>query len=243
MTRPFLLSPKHLKEQAHAKMDPEFATATKELELAHRHADEMLAAGTLTKEEHDHFEAHLYSKFIDALPVSEFEELVKNGGMDHLQSLAGYEGDHDAGDIVDTRRAIEAKIKADALDMAWADSRIDDKYYAENSQQVNRDIHHFDEKMDVRLADEDYSSAAGNYFVERHDVPDHDRDLTSYLKGKYSDAPGPATKRNSSYDKPEGFVEHNQIADVPYASTNAFNEAVTTSINELESSDGIISYD
>jgi len=115
MTRPFLLSPKHLKEQAHARMEPEFAAATRELELAHRHADEMLETGRLTKEEHDDFEAHLYSKFIEALPVSEFQELVKNGGMDYLQSLAGYdESRGDAGDVEDTRKAIEAKIKADA---------------------------------------------------------------------------------------------------------------------------------
>lgn len=241
MTRPFLLSPKHLKEQAHSKMEPEFAAATKELELAHRHADAMLEDGTLTKEEHEHFEAHLYGKFIDALPVSEFEELVKNGGMDHLQSLAGYEGDHDAGDIEDTRKIIEAKIKADALDMAWADSRIDDKYYA----QANRDMElRHDEAMDAKLADEDFAGAAGEYFIGRHDVPDHENSLLSYFKGKYGDAPpGPDTKRNSSYDAPEGYVERDQIADVPYLSTNAFRDALTAATNEPEPSDGITSYD
>ncbi len=239
MTRPFLLSPKHLKEQAHARMEPEFAAATRELELAHRHADEMLETGRLTKEEHDDFEAHLYSKFIEALPVSEFQELVKNGGMDYLQSLAGYdESRGDAGDVGDTRKAIEAKIKADALDMAWADSRIDDKYYAENSQQVNRDIHHFDEKMDARLADGDFAGAAGEYFVGRHDVPDHERDLTAYLKDKYGDAPGPDTKRNSSSDKPEGYVERNPIADFNPGLTNAPHKSGESDLN-----DGIISYD
>jgi hypothetical protein len=207
-TRPFLLNPTFLKEQAHKKKEPEFAAATKELELAHRHADEMLADGLLTKEEHDHFEAHLYSKFIDALPVDEFHELLENGGMNYLQGLAGYEGNHDAGDIVDTRKAIEAKITANALDNAWVEGRIDSKWYAE----ANRDrveLHH-DEDRDAKLADENYDGAAMDYFLSRVDVSDHDNELAAYLKGKYGEGdPGPDTERNSSYDAPEGFVEHN----------------------------------
>src|SRR5438309_6141019 len=125
MAHNMLSSPELLKAGAFRKHDPEFAATVREMELAHRHADRMLADGKITQEEADHFEAHLYGKILEALPVDDFQRLVENGGMDHLQALAGYEGDHDAGDIEDTRKAIEQKIKADALDEAWLSGRIE----------------------------------------------------------------------------------------------------------------------
>jgi hypothetical protein len=241
-----LNSPKMLKDASFKRKNPEFAAAVREIELAHQHADEMLATGRLTQEEADHFEAHLYGEFIEALPVDEFEKLMKNGGMDELQALAGYEGDHDAGDIEDTRKAIEAKIKAHALDDAWLKGRISEKYYAEQSRDIEK---YHDEAMDNRLADGDYENAAVDYFMSRNDVPEHGNDLVRYLKGKYGDAPGPDTKRNSGSDKPPGHVEHNIEVFVQDHHTNNPNredKAVDSYIADRygsSSGGGIISHD
>lgn len=211
MTRPFLLDPEFLKAQAHKRYAPEFATEIKEMELAHRHADAMLADGRLTKAEHEDFEAHLYSKFIDALPVGEFQELMKNGGMEDLQALAGHDGTRDVGDVEDARKAIEAKVKGDALDNAWAAGDIDNKYFAEQSQRLDHDLRRFDENRDDQVAAEDYDGAAMKYFVERNDDPGHDRDLAAFLTKKYGNDPG--DKRG--FEEPVGQVEHEIEIQMP----------------------------
>jgi hypothetical protein len=205
MTRPYLLDPKFLKEQVHKKSQPEFAVAVREMELAHRHADEMLADGRLSKAEHEDFEAHLYGRFIQELPVSEFQELLKNGGMDDLQALAGHDGSRDVFDVEDARQAVEAKIKMDALDNAWAEGRINNEYYAKENQRVDHDIRNFNEDLDDAIAGDDFGKGALHYFVERHDDPGHEKSLSDYLADKY----GSETPRNSGSDAPAGYVEHN----------------------------------
>lgn len=235
-----LNSPELLKAGAFRKKDPEFAAAVRELEMAHKYADAMLADGKLTQQEADHFEAHLYGKLIDALPVEQFHELMKNGGMDHLQSLAGYEGDHDAGDIEDTRKEIEAKIKADALDEFWVAGRITNEHYTK----ANRDVElRHDEAMDDTIADEEYDKGAMNYFIERDADPGHDRDLNAYLADKYGDKPGPDTPRNSSSDAPEGYVEHNiEVFAGSPAQRTAARESELAAQRDSENL-GITSYD
>jgi hypothetical protein len=225
MAQNLLTSPELLKAAAFRKKNPEFAAAVRELELAHMYADRMLAAGRLTQEEADHFEAHLYGKFIEALPVDEFQELMKNGGMDHLQSLAGHDGTRDAGDVEDTRKLIEAKIKAEALDEAWLEGRIDSKYYAEQSQKIEK---YQDEELDKRIADEDYDGAAREYFISRNDVPSHERDLVKFFKDKYGE--------NPSASKPPGYVDHETVIDAPYSMTNNPNRSE-------RSDDGYIDHD
>jgi len=145
-----ITSPKMLRTLSNRKRNPEFEEAVREVKLAHMYADKMLAEGRLTQKEADHFEAHLYGKLLEALPVDDFHRMMEDGSLEDLRALAGYEGDHDAGDIEDIRNEIYRKVQADALDEAWIEGRVDSKYYAEGNREIER---YHDEKTDNRLAD------------------------------------------------------------------------------------------
>lgn len=195
-----------LRDLSWRKQKPEFADAVQELDLAFQHAARMVKAGKLTRQEADDFEGYLYGQYMEALPVDEFGEMLKDGRLNQLQALAGHDGTRNVGDVDDARKAVLTKIKADALDEAWLNQKIDSSHYAEESRKLGTS-----EDLDAKMADGDFDSAAAEMFASRNDAaPDHDNDLVTYLKGKYGD--GPKTPEN-----PPGRVIHENIMGQPPA--------------------------
>lgn len=185
-----------LERMAYAKRNPEFATELSELDRAYKHANGMLKSKKLSQREFQDFESHLWSKLLEALPVEEFTEMMKDGRLANLEALARRDDtDRDGYGVEQDRKAAERKIKADALDNAWLDRKIDSKTFAE----MNRVHVGSNERLNNRLADGDHDGVASEMFAARHDGPaDHSNKLTDYLKSKYGDkAPAPKTAEPS----------------------------------------------
>jgi hypothetical protein len=163
-----------LKQLASAKRNPEFGETVREITDARHYAEKMRKAGKLTKAEFEDFEASQYNRYIEALPPDEFHEMMKDGRLGQLQAMAGHDGTRDGYGVEKARRAVNNKIKADALDEAWLSQKIDAKRYANEM----RDISAKDHDLDNRLADEDYDGVAAERFASRHDAPkDHTSDF------------------------------------------------------------------
>ena len=198
-----MFNSKLLSQQSFNKQNPEFAEAVHELDLGHAYASQMFKAGKLTREELADFEAIQYSKFIDALPIDLFHEMMHDGRLDQLQALAGHDGTRNGVDVDEARQSIENKIKLDALDDAWLNQKIDSVRYADECHKIEPT-----EELGNRLADGDHDGVASEFFASRHDsAKNHGNDLLTYLKDKYSDAPNP--------DAPPGRVEREHIVDMP----------------------------
>jgi hypothetical protein len=169
-----------LKNLAHARRNPEFAEAMQELTHAANYGQKMRSAGKLSKVEHEEFERLLLTKYIEALPVDDFQEMMKDGRLEQLQALAGHEDDRDSGDVQDSRNAIYRKVQADALDEAWLDQRITAEHYAREARDLSPS-----EEIDLKISNGDHASAAAEMFAARHDVSTHDADLSAYLDKTY----------------------------------------------------------
>ena len=191
-----------LRQLASSKRNPEFASEVRELLIASQHAGQMLKSGKLSKDEFEDFEAHLYAKYIDALPIDDFQEMMEDGRLDQLRAIAGHDDQRNGLDADEERAAVSKKVTLDALDDAWLNQKIDSQRYAEECRILGTS-----EDLDNRLADGDYDGVASEFFAERHDVSDHGNDLLNYLKDKYGDAPSP--------DAPPGRVERERLVDMP----------------------------
>ncbi|APG11406.1 hypothetical protein BKD09_24025 [Bradyrhizobium japonicum] len=172
-----------LRRTAFAKRHPEWDDDLRGANFAIAHAHSMLSAGKLTHKEYKDYEAHLWHEMLDKMPMEVFSEMQADGSLEDLEALArGYDGDRDSGDVLDSRKAVERKVKADALEQKWLDGTIDSQKYAELSREhVGRG-----ERLDDMIADGDHERAAVEAFASRYDVePDHDNQLARYLNEKF----------------------------------------------------------
>lgn len=199
-----------LAQLAHAKRNPEMAEEIAGFNHARDRAAKMLKAGKLTQREFSDFESHLYGKLLDALPADEFEAMMKDGRLADLETLArSHDGTRDSYGVEEDRKAVERKVKADALDEAWLEQRIDNKKFAELSGrhvETNEDLNN-------RMADGDYDAVAAEMFASRHDAPaNHEGVLKGWLGKEYQ-----APKSQAPRSHPTGVVEHERTAQMPYS--------------------------
>ena len=188
-----------LKQTASMKRNPESAAQLIQLQNAARHASFMHANGKLSDAEFADFEAHLFSGYIDALPVEDFSEMMADGRLHDLQAMAGHDGTRDVYDAEDARAVIAKKVSADFLDSLWLEQKIDSKEYANLSREIGTS-----EKLDDRMADGDFDGAASEMFASRNDTGSKvETDLNAYLAKTYG---GEKTDTN-----PLGYVEHDIV--------------------------------
>ncbi|MDN4982252.1 hypothetical protein QY049_03300 [Bradyrhizobium sp. WYCCWR 13022] len=175
-----------LKRTAHAKRNPEWDDDLRGANLAIAHAGQMVSAGKLTHKEYKEFEAHLWHEMLDKMPVDVFSEMQADGSLQDLEALArGYDDDRDSHDVLEGRKAIERKVKADALELKWLQGAIDNKTYA----QLSRDHVGKNEHLDEMIADGDHEGAAWKVFESHYDEPrDHDSELARFINDKYGDS-------------------------------------------------------
>lgn len=188
-----------LKRSAFAKRHPEWEDDLKGANIAIAHAGRMVEAGKLTHKEFKEYEAHLWQQMLEAMPVEVFSEMMTDGSIKDLEALASYDDDRDSHDVTEGRKAIERKVKADALELKWLDGTIDSKTYA----QLSRDHVGKSERLDDMIADGDHEGAAveafGEAFEDRYgNAPDQDNELVRYLNEKY----GGGTKPDGSKVEP-----------------------------------------
>ncbi|MBR1328827.1 hypothetical protein [Bradyrhizobium ottawaense] len=189
-----------LKRTAFAKRHPEWEDDLKGANIAIAHAQGMVSAGKLTRKEFKEYESHLWAEMLEKMPIEVFSEMQADGSLEDLEALARGNDDRDAGadwksvtdkdgftdldklDPVEVRKAIDRKVKADALEMKWLDGTIDDKKYAQLSREhVGRS-----ERLDDMIADGKHDKAAHHVFEQQFDdEPDHDNDLARYLNEKF----------------------------------------------------------
>ncbi|PSO29821.1 hypothetical protein [Bradyrhizobium sp. MOS002] len=184
------MTSRHLLAQtAFAKRNPEWNDDLRGANFAIAHARGMVSAGKLTHKEYKDYEAHLWHEMLDKMPMDVFSEMQADGSLNDLEALArGYEDDRDSSDVIDSRKAVERKVKADALEQKWQDGTIDSKTYA----QLSRDHVGRSERLDDMIADEDHEGAAVEAFGSRYDTrPDHDNKLVRYLNEKYGNTKNP----------------------------------------------------
>ncbi|MBR0764221.1 hypothetical protein [Bradyrhizobium japonicum] len=172
-----------LKRTAFAKRNPEWNDELRGANIAIAHAHSMLSAGKLTQKEYKDYEAHLWHEMLEKVPMDVFSEMQADGSLEDLEALArGYDDDRDSHSVMESRKAAERKVKADALELKWLDGTIDDKTYA----QLSRDHVGASERLDHKIADGDHYGAAGVAFESRYeDTPDHENGLARYLNEKY----------------------------------------------------------
>ncbi|WFU68587.1 hypothetical protein [Bradyrhizobium sp. CB2312] len=185
-----------LKRTAFAKRHPEWEDNLRGANIAIAHAAGMVQAGKLTHKEYREYEAHLWHQMLEEMPMEVFSEMQADGSLKDLEALArGYDDDRDAGDVLDGRNAVERKVKADALELAWLTNTIDSKKYAQLSREhVGRS-----ERLDELIADEDHEGAAVEAFGDKYEGgADHDNDLARFLNEKY----GGGTKPDGSKVEP-----------------------------------------
>ncbi|OSJ22127.1 hypothetical protein BSZ19_46920 [Bradyrhizobium japonicum] len=178
-----MVSRELLKRTAFAKRNPEWDDDLRGANFAIAHAQGMVSAGKLTLREYKDYEAHLWHEMLDKMPMDVFSEMQADGSLEDLEALArGYDGDRDSGDVMESRKAVERKVKADALEMKWLDGTIDDKTYA----QLSRDHVGQSERLDDMIADGKHDKAAHEAFERHYDVkPDHNNQLERYLNEKF----------------------------------------------------------
>jgi len=175
-----------LKRTAFARRHPEWEDDLRGANIAIAHASGMVSAGKLTRGEFKDFEAHLWHEMLDKMPMDVFSEMQADGSLADLEALArGYDGDRDSGSVMESRKAVERKVKADALEQKWLDGTIDSKKYAELSREhVGRS-----ERLDDMIADGDHEGAAHRAFEDQYgEAPDHNNKLARFLNEKYGDA-------------------------------------------------------
>ncbi|QDP26251.1 hypothetical protein [Bradyrhizobium cosmicum] len=169
-----------LKRSAFAKRNPEWHDNLTGANIAIAHAHSMLSAGKLTPQEFKDYEAHLWHQLLDEMPMDVFSEMQADGSLKDLEALArGYDGDRDSGDVTESRKSAERKVKADALEQKWLDGTIDDKTYA----QLSRDHVGKSERLDDMIADGKHDKAAHEVFERSYnEQPNHEHILTQYLR-------------------------------------------------------------
>lgn len=189
-----------LKQTAFAKRHPEWEDDLRGANIAIAHASGMVSAGKLTQKDFKEYEAHLWSEMLEKMPIEVFSEMQADGSLSDLEALARGSDDRDADadwknatdkdgftdldklDLGEVRKAIERKVKADALEMKWLDGTIDDKTYA----QLSRDHVGKSERLDDMIADGKHDKAAHEVFESQYDErPDHDNQLARYLNEKF----------------------------------------------------------
>ncbi|MET4295446.1 hypothetical protein ABIB06_005970 [Bradyrhizobium sp. LB8.2] len=172
-----------LKRTAFAKRNPEWNDDLRGANIGIAHAAGMVAAGKLTHKEFKDYEGHLWYEMLEKMPMDVFSEMQADGSLEDLEALARrYDDDRDSGSLMDDRKAVERKVKADALEMKWLDGTIDNETYA----QLSRDHVGTSESLDNKIADGDHSGAAFEVFEGRYDEkPDHDNQLARYLNEKF----------------------------------------------------------
>ncbi|MBH5372815.1 hypothetical protein [Bradyrhizobium glycinis] len=181
--------PSHELLRRHSFAKSEFADQLRGANIAIAFASEMVAAGKLTKREFREYEAHLWHQMLDELPVEQFSEMMKDGSLEELEKLArGYDDRRDSHDVLEQRKAIERKVKADALEQKWLEGKIDSKTYAQLSREhVGRS-----ERLDKLIADEDHEGAALEAFGDRYgDSRDLGSELERYLNERYGSGTKP----------------------------------------------------
>ncbi|MCG2626581.1 hypothetical protein L6654_08085 [Bradyrhizobium sp. WYCCWR 13023] len=172
-----------LKRNAFAKRNAEWHDNLNGANIAIAHAQAMLSAGKLTPKEYKDYEGHLWHQLLDEMPMDVFSEMQADGTLEDLEALArGYDDDRDSSSVLESRKAAEQKIKADALELKWLQGQIDDKTYA----QLYRDHVGKSERLDNKIADGDHNGAAFEAFESQYDEkPDHDNQLARYLNEKF----------------------------------------------------------
>ncbi|MGY3366234.1 hypothetical protein ACVWZL_003359 [Bradyrhizobium sp. GM2.4] len=189
-----------LRQTAFAKRHPEWEDDLRGANIAIAHAASMVAAGKLTHKEFKDYEAHLWAEMLEKMPIDVFSEMQADGSLNDLEALARGNDDRDANadwknatdkdgftdldklDLGEVRKAIDRKVKADALELKWLDGTIDDKTYA----QLSRDHVGKSESLDNKIADGDHTGAAFEVFESHYDEkPDHDNQLARYLNEKF----------------------------------------------------------
>lgn len=172
-----------LKRTAFAKRNPEWNDELRGANIAIEHAHSMLSAGKLTHKEYKDYEAHLWHEMLEKVPMDVFSEMQADGSLEDLEALArGYDDDRDSHSVMESRKAAERKVKADALELKWLDGTIDDKTYA----QLSRDHVGKSERLDDLIAHDHHDRAAHEAFGRNYDEePDHENGLARYLNEKY----------------------------------------------------------
>ncbi|BBZ95226.1 hypothetical protein [Bradyrhizobium diazoefficiens] len=213
-----------LKRTAFAKRNPEWNDDLRGANIAIEHARGMVAAGKLTHREYKDYEAHLWHEMLDKMPMEVFSEMQADGSLEDLEAFArGYDDDRDSSSVVESRKAVERKVKADALEQKWLDGTIDDKTYA----QLSRDHVGASERLDKMIADDDHDRAAHEAFNRNYaEEPDHENGLVRFLNENYgrgkkpdgSDVEPFSLKRDdrSSWEKAtddDGFTDLDKLAD------------------------------
>jgi len=211
------MHPQLLRQMSFGKQHPGLAGELQELDHAIAHAARMQRDGRLTKQEAADVEAVVWGKYIDLLPVDDFNAMMKDGRLDALMALAGDDRSRD--DYQELQQEAFRKVKADALDDAWASQKIDSKTYAELAREHVEKIGQT-EDLDNRMNDGDYDGAASELFASRHDrEPNHEGVLNKWLADHAQ--PGQAPKMTWNYERsdeinqrdehgrdPDGFVDH-----------------------------------
>jgi len=178
---------------------------------ARQHAEKMFQAKKLSSREMADIDAVCFQQLIDALPVNEFNEMMKDGRLEQLQALAGHDGERHPGEVDAAREAVVAKLKHDYLDNAWLDGEMNSRDYAD----ANRNIEKFkDEEAGNRIAAGDYDGVASEYFASRHDTTKADQasDLSSYLQAKFGGHEKNSRElRNQGSEAPPGYVKQELI--------------------------------
>ncbi|MEY9457992.1 hypothetical protein [Bradyrhizobium ottawaense] len=238
-----------LKRTAFAKRHPEWEDDLKGANIAIAHAHSMVSAGKLTQREFKEYESHLWSEMLEKMPLEVFSEMQADGSLNDLEALARGNDDRDSSaewknatdkdgftdldklDPVEVRKAIDRKVKADALEMKWLDGTIDDQKYAQLSREhVGRN-----ERVDDLIADGKHDKAAHAVFDGQFDdEPDHDNDLVRFLAGKYGDTRPDGSKvempaKKDSRSNLEKATDKNGVIDMDMLADLENGNSVTTS--------------
>ncbi|MBR0990007.1 hypothetical protein JQ580_04665 [Bradyrhizobium japonicum] len=238
-----------LKRTAFSKRHPEWEDDLKGANIAIAHAHSMLSAGKLTQREFKEYESHLWSEMLEKMPLEVFSEMQADGSLNDLEALAHGNNDRDSDadwknatdkdgytdldklDPVEVRKAIDRKVKADALEMKWLDGTIDDQKYA----QLSRDHVGRGERLDSMIADGKHHKAAQAAFERQYeDEPDHDNDLVRFLVEKYGDTRPDGSKvempaKKDSRSNLEKATDKNGVIDMDMLADLENGNSVTTS--------------
>ncbi|QDM27875.1 hypothetical protein FNL56_18375 [Tardiphaga sp. vice304] len=214
------MHPQVLRELSQSKVNPEFASAIREIESTVAYAAKMHKAGKLSKAEMADLEGHLWGQYISALPVDDFHEMMNDGRLDQLMALASHEDSRNGSDVEQERAAVLHKVKADALDEAWLSQKIDAQTYAELSREHVGRL----EVSDDKSADGDYDAAASEVFASRHDRDPSQENILEKWLSKNSDGPNKASEKLTwNYDQSDeierdqhgrdkdGYIDHDAI--------------------------------
>lgn len=240
-----------LKQTAFSKRHPEWEDDLRGANIAIAHASGMVSAGKLTQREFKDYESHLWAEMLEKMPIEVFSEMQADGSLNDLEALARGNDDRDSNadwknatdkdgftdldklDLGEVRKAIDRKVKADALEMKWLDGTIDDKTYA----QLSRDHVGKSERLDDMMADGKHDKAAHEVFESRYeDRPDHDNELARYLNEKFGGGKKPdgsdvepLTMKRDNRSSWEKATDKNGVTDLDAAEAFERGEAESSS--------------